>query len=111
MISLHPDASVPNQPGVVAKIVAKVLATGADEFEVECKNGKEEICALKGPLGFGVASLGSSSEEAKELRAQLYAVRKIRKISVQGVEYVLRVEVLDSFGEDAFRVKVTPTEE
>ena len=37
----------------------------------------------------------------------MYALnKKRRKIIHAGIEYVLRVKVFDSFGEDAFRVKI-----
>jgi hypothetical protein len=94
---------------ILTRIVSEVLTAGAVEFEVEYKDGNEEICVMHGPVGFGIASLRSSSEEAQELRAQLYkAKRKPGKLRIDGVEYLVRSEIFDSFGEDAFRVSITP---
>jgi hypothetical protein len=43
------------------------------------------------------------------LRAQLYRLeKKSRQIEMDGVDYLLRSEIFDSFGEDAFRVTITP---
>ena len=64
--------------------------------------------AFSGAVGVGVAAFPSDSEDAQELRRQLYAVnKKSRKIIHAGVEYGLRVKIFDSFGEDAFRVTIT----
>ena len=109
MIASRSDASGSEKPDILTNIVAQVLSAGAIEFEVEYKDENEEICVMRGPIGFGIASLPSSSDEAKELRAQLYGLKKKRRmIVVDGVDYLLRVEIFDSFGEDAFRVTVTP---
>jgi hypothetical protein len=94
-------------PDILTTIVSQVLSAGATEFEVEYKDGHEEICVMRGPIGFGIASLKSSSKEAQELRAQLYKLRKPRKLRIDGIDYLLRGEIFDSFGEDAFRVKVS----
>jgi hypothetical protein len=103
------NSASPNKPDLLANIVAQVLSEGATEFEVEYKDGEEQVCVMRGPIGFGILSLQSSSDEAKELRAQLYDLKKRRrKIEIDRVDYVLRVEVFDSFGEDAFRVSIAP---
>ncbi len=101
------------QSDILTRIVSEVLTAGATEFEVEYKDGYEEICVMHGPVGFGIASLRSASDEAKELRAQLYGLKnkKRAKLQVDGMEYRLQVEIFDSFGEDAFRVAVTPTKQ
>jgi hypothetical protein len=98
----------PRSPDVVAEVVARVLATGATEFEVEYKDGEELVVAFNGAVGVGVAAFRSGSADAQELRRQLYALKKKkRKITHAGVEYALRVEIFDSFGEDAFRGTIT----
>jgi hypothetical protein len=103
-----PTGADPQKPDVLTDVVAKVLSIGANEFEVEYKDGHEEICAMRGPIGFGVASLKSSSAQAQELRTRLCDAKKKRqRVIVDGNEYVLRVEIFESFGEDAFRVTIT----
>jgi hypothetical protein len=66
------------------------------------------VFAFNGAVGVGVAAFPSDSDDAQELRRQLYAVKKKhRRISHAGVEYTLRVKVFDSFGESAFRGTIT----
>src|SRR6478609_6319453 len=109
MIAQGPNAAGSEKSDILADIVAQVLSAGATEFEVAYKDGQEEIFAMKGPVGFGIVSLRSSTDEAKELRAQLYALKKKRrKIKIHGVDYLLLGEIFDSFGEDAFRVSIMP---
>ena len=109
MIVRNSNSESANKPDILTSIVVQVLAAGATEFEVEYKDGQEEVCVMRGPIGFGIASLKSASEEAKELRAQLYAIKKKRrKIEIDGVDHCLGVEIFDSFGEDAFRVSIAP---
>lgn len=92
----------------LAAMVAVVLAAGAAEFEVEREDGREHVLAVFGATGIGVASLCSDSDEAQELRRQLYALkRKRRKIVHAGVQYGLRLKIHQSFGEDVFRVTLT----
>ena len=93
---------------ILADIVNQVLATGATKFEVEYKDGEEHVCVMHGAVGFGIAALPSSSDEAQELRAQLYRLeKKPGKVEIDGIEYLLRAEIFDSFGEDAFRVEIS----
>ena len=94
-------------PDVLAEVVARVLAAGATEFEVEYKDGEEHVVAFSGAAGVGVAAFCSDSDDAQELRRQLYALnKKRRKIIHAGVECGLRVKIFDSFGEDAFRCTI-----
>ena len=100
--------AIARNPDVLAEVVARVLAAGATEFEVEYQDGEEHVVAFSGAVGVGVAAFPSASKDAKDLRRQLYAVSKKRgKILHAGVEYGLRVKIFDSFGEDAFRVTIT----
>ncbi len=97
------------QSDILIRVVLEVLTAGATGFEVEYKDGNEEICVMRGPVGFGIASVPSASDEARQLRAQLYGMskKKRNKLQVGDTEYLLHVEIFDSFGEDAFRVSVT----
>jgi hypothetical protein len=107
MTGRNPKSATPQKSGILTSIVTDVLSAGATEFEVEYKDGHEEICVMRGPIGFGIASLRSGSNDAKELRAQLYASqKKRRKLKIDGIDYLLHVEIFDSFGEDAFRVSI-----
>ena len=49
----------------------------------------------------------ADSEDGRELRSQLYALKKKRRaITCAGVRYRLQVKMFDSFGENAFRVRI-----
>ena len=37
-------------PDVLAEVVARVVAAGATEFEVEYKDGEEHVAAFNGPV-------------------------------------------------------------
>ncbi len=109
MTTPAPKTTGSGKPDILTDIVAQVLSAGATEFEVEYKDGEEQICAMSGAVGFSVASLPSASDDARQLRSELYGSRKKRaRINVFGVDYRLCVEVFDSFGEDAFRVIIMP---
>ena len=100
--------AIAKNPDVLAEVVARVLSTGATEFEMEYEDGQEHVVAFCGAAGVGVAAFRSDSDGAQELRRQLYALgKKRRKIIHAGIEYALRVKVFDSFGENAFRVTIT----
>jgi hypothetical protein len=51
--------------------------------------------------------LDSSSEEARLLREELYAIaKKKRVVRISGCTYTVRVQIFDGFREDAFRVTI-----
>jgi len=62
---------------------------------------------MKGVMGFGIASLKSSGEEASALREQLSAIgKKGKTIRAEGASFRLKVRTYDSFGETAYRVEI-----
>ena len=62
---------------------------------------------MKSAFGWGIASLASSSPEAKSLRHELYALaKKKQRVKIDELTYELRARIFDSFGEDAFRVEL-----
>jgi hypothetical protein len=88
------------------QLVAEAIRLSADALDVEYKDQHEEVAAMRGPAGVGIASLPSSSPEAEDLRRELYGIaKKRRRMRVGEVEYELRVRIYDSFGEDAFSVQ------
>ena len=92
---------------ILLELAAKTLAVGAYEMQVEYEDRKEHVLAFQEGVGFGIASLDASSEEAQALRAALYQIRRKQKIvTIEGVEYRLRVRIHESFGEDVFRVRI-----
>jgi hypothetical protein len=93
--------------GILARLVAEAVQHGADELTIEYRDGCEEVCAMKNGFGFGIANLDSSGEEACALREQLCAIgKKASTISVGGATFRLQVSTYDSFGEDAYRVRI-----
>ena len=90
-------------------LCAHALSCGADTLEVEYKDRREWVYARSGNTGFSTANFDSSSPEAKELRENLYAARKKPvRTAIGGQVWILKVSVYDSFGEDAFRVRIDP---
>ncbi len=85
------------------------LSCGTQSIEVEYKDGREWVFARRGAMAFGIASFKSSSRDARELRENLYAARKKPvRAAIGGRVWILKVGVYDSFGEDAFRVRIDP---
>jgi hypothetical protein len=85
------------------------LSCGAESIEVEYKDGREWVFARKGAMAFGITNFASSSRDAKELRENLCAARKKAiRTAIGGQVWILKVGIYDSFGEDAFRVRIDP---
>jgi len=85
------------------------LSCGAQSIEVEYKDGREWVFARKGDTAFCTANFASSGRDAEELRDNLYAARKKPvRTAIGGQVWILKVDVYDSFGEDAFRVRIDP---
>ena len=96
---------------ILLELVAKTLAVGAYEMQVEYEDRKEHVFAFQEGVGFGIASVDASSEEVQALREALYQIRRKQKIvTVEGVQYRLRARIHLSFGEDVFRVTIKKAE-
>ena len=107
MESRRLESEEPSVTNILIHIVDQVLAAGATKFQVEYKDGQEHICVLHGAVGFGIAALQSSSAEAQDLRVQLYSLgKKPGTLEIDRIVYQMRVQIFDSFGEDAFRVEI-----
>jgi hypothetical protein len=83
------------------------LSLGSQSIAVEYKDHREWVFVNKGGVDIGVGNYASSSADGKELRANLYAAAKkpVRTV-LNGEVYILKVRILDSFGEDAFAVSI-----
>ncbi|HUA60552.1 MAG TPA: hypothetical protein VML19_17445 [Verrucomicrobiae bacterium] len=83
------------------------LSLGADSIEVEHEDGHERVYARKGGSGIRIANYASSSNDARELRTNLYAAaRKPVRAVLGGRLSILTVEISESFGEDCFSVSI-----
>lgn len=92
---------------ILDRLAASALLAGMDTLEVEYKDGHEQVTALKGAFGYGLARFRSGSAEARALRDELRSVsRRTMFVSIQGREYALRARVYDSFGERAYRIEL-----
>ena len=80
---------------------------GARSIEVEHKDGREWVIAEKEGTGIAIANYISSGADAKELRRNLYAAaKKPARTVIGGQVHILRVNISESFGEDAFLVNI-----
>ena len=43
--------------------IRKAVELGADELEIDYKDGQERICAMRGPVGVGIGTVKSSAPE------------------------------------------------
>lgn len=98
---------VSKHESILERFATEAVRLGADLLDVEYKDGYEEVFAVKGGVGQGIARFRSSSPEAVTLRGELHRLAKRkRRMAVGGAQYELRGSVYESFGEDAFRVQL-----
>jgi hypothetical protein len=92
---------------VVHELVAEAAGLGADTLQVEYRDGYEQICVLKGGVGFEIARWPSTSRPAVALRKELHDLRRKRaKVVIGGAAYQIRTRAYDSPGETAFAVRL-----
>ena len=85
------------------------LLLGAQSIHVEYKDGFQWVFANKGSVDIRIGKFTSSGADAKELRGNLYAAaRKPVRTVFGGEVYILKVSIVDSFGEDTFTVSIDP---
>jgi hypothetical protein len=98
---------ISDKSSVLLRLVSKAIESGADGLEIEYKDGYEEVYVFKGSIGYGITRLKSTSKEAASLRKELYGIgKKKKRITVFDADYELKVNIFESFGDDAFRVKI-----
>lgn len=69
------------QQSIIEQLASNAIRVGADVLNIEYKSGYEEVFAMCGNIGRGIASLKSTSPEAESLRAELQAmVRRNRHL-------------------------------
>lgn len=92
---------------ILEQLAAEAIRLGADDLEVDYKDGYERVFAVVGGIRYGIASVRSSTPEAGELRKDLYAMTKKRRpVTIDGSRYEIRTRLYASFGEDAFHVRL-----
>ena len=92
---------------VLKDLLAKAVELKADTLEIEYKDGQEEVCAVRGNVGVGIAVLDSSGAEAKALRQQIKKIgKKGQAVVIDGKTFIVTVSIYDSFGEEAYRIKI-----
>ena len=57
----------------------RALEIGADRIELEWKDGKQWIFAYRGPLGAGIGSVDSNSDDSKQLFKEMDDLKKGNK--------------------------------
>ena len=96
-----------NEENAVERLAAEAVRRGADALEVEYKEGYDEVVAMRGVVGHGIARLRGSSPEAASLRRELDTlVRRKFKMTVDGQEYEAHCRAYESFGERAYRLEL-----
>jgi diaminopimelate epimerase len=92
---------------LLQSLVREAIQLGADAVEVEYRDRFDEIVAYLGPLGQVLARLPGNSPDAVALQRSLHVWKaRPRRIRVGGESRIIRTEVWDSFGEDAFRLSL-----
>ena len=94
---------------ILTDVITQVLAMGATRFEVNQDYGQGEVWAVKGPLELSIASFPSDSAKATELTRTLHELKaKPANMTVNESEYLLRIEVDSSSGQEQFQVTIAP---
>jgi hypothetical protein len=94
---------------IVQRLAGEALGLGGDALDVDYKAGYEEVCVMRGAVGWGIARYRSDGPDAIALRKELYQLaRKRSRVVIEGTPYDLVATKRDSFGETAFRVEIRP---
>lgn len=94
-------------PSILDDLVEQALQWEGNALDVDYDGDFDEVCVIRGAVGFGIARFERSTPKARALRQELCALaRKQRHVRIGARQYVLACRVRDSFGEDAFRVDI-----
>jgi hypothetical protein len=92
---------------ILERFAAEAIRLGAEQLDVEYRDGYEELSAIADAFDFGIGRLRSTGQEAATLRRELdQCARRKRQIVVDGDNYELHARTYDSFGEPSYRVRL-----
>ena len=91
---------------MLVEYLERAIQTGGDALEIEHRDSQEWITVFKGAFGIGLGSL--PSDEADPLFEEMKALKKSRRIVVNGKTYRLRFTEYESFGEWVHRIEIIP---
>jgi len=92
---------------ILVDLLAKAEKMGANEIEIEYKDGYEEVFACGSNLGLGIDRIKAGTQEASQFLSSIrYIVQRKRKTLQSGdLKYRIDIEVYDSFMEDAYLIR------
>ena len=91
----------------VEDLVAEAVRLGADALEFEYRGGQENVAAMRGCTGVGIARMPSGSPEAATLRSELQSlIRRKTRLSIGTVQCDVVVRAYESFGGRAYRLYI-----
>jgi hypothetical protein len=77
---------------VLERFAVQAIAGGAKTLKIEYDEGYEEVYACQGDVGVSIGCrIPSSSEEAKSLRAELYAMGKRPRTPARARYFSVRI--------------------
>jgi len=89
---------------MLIELLARVLEAGGDVLEIEHRDRKEWVTALRGPIGFGISCL--EVDEAKLLFREMDNLRRKKQVTIAGTNYRLCFSRYESFGEWVYRIGI-----
>jgi hypothetical protein len=92
---------------MLEEFLQKALEIGADELEFEYEDRDLCVIAFRGPTGLGIGSVESNSNESRQLIAEIEALRRRKPAKVDQTICRVSVSRYESFGEWAWRVKLS----
>ena len=92
---------------MLEEFLRKAPQIGADELELEYEGRDLCVTAFRGPIGLGIGSVESNSNQSRQLIAEIEALRR-RKTARVG-ETICRISGsrYESFGESAWRIRLS----
>lgn len=91
---------------ILDKFLETAVEMGADMLEFEYDGGDLRVVAFRGPMGLGIGSVESNSEQSTQLIGEIEALRRRKTVNVGDVACRISVSRYDSFGECAWRIKL-----
>ena len=93
---------------MLQEFLQEALKIGADELEFEYEDRELCVTAFRGPIGLGIRSVESNSNEGKQLIDDIKALRRRKTVRVGETIHRVSVSKYKSFGEWAWRIKLSP---
>lgn len=92
---------------MLTRLLSKAVAESADAVEFEYQDRKLYVIAFRGPMGVGIGSIDSNTEECDRLVDQILALKRRKRLKLGARTIGIAVSTYESFSATVWRIALS----